>query len=473
MVDFIVYDLVLLAIFAIFVSFFLYKNKANLKKEGLLFLYKASWGIKLINYVGNKYKKTLNFFSWISITVGYILMGIMIYFLGRIIWIYVFFPEVVRAIKIPPILPLVPYLPQAFKLDFLPPFFFTYWIVILAIIAISHEFAHGIFAAYNKIKIKSTGFGFFPFFLPVFLAAFVELDEEKMAKHKKKEQLAILSAGTFANVLVAILFGIIFWLFFSLAFVPGGVQYDSYAYEIIPIAGISMVNNISFDNPDAEKILDALNGSSIGEVEAGEDSYYGVAGFSPEGELVQVYHDAPAIKNRLGGVITEINGVDILSRDDLGGELSKYTIGDEITITAIDQEREVDYNIVLEAFPDDSERAWLGILFSSPSSGTGILGRLSDWFTSFKEPHVYYEPKWDGLSVFIYNLLWWLILISISVALINMLPVGIFDGGRFFYLTVLGITGSPKIARRAFAFTTYLFLFLVLLLMFFWAISFL
>ena len=38
------------------------------------------------------------------------------------------------------------------------------------------------FAVYNKIKVKTTGFGFFPFFLPVFLAAFVELDEKKMAK---------------------------------------------------------------------------------------------------------------------------------------------------------------------------------------------------------------------------------------------------------------------------------------------------
>jgi len=121
MVNFIVYDLVLLAIFAVFVSVFLRRNRANLKREGLLYLYKASWGIKLINYVGNKYKRSLGFLSYISIIMGYILMIVMLYLLGKIVWIYAFVPEIVRAIKVPPIIPLVPYLPQAFKLDFLPP----------------------------------------------------------------------------------------------------------------------------------------------------------------------------------------------------------------------------------------------------------------------------------------------------------------------------------------------------------------
>jgi membrane-associated protease RseP (regulator of RpoE activity) len=53
-----------------------------------------------------------------------------------------------------------------------------------------------------------------------------------------------------------------------------------------------------------------------------------------------------------------------------------------------------------------------------------------------------------------------------------MLPVGIFDGGRFFYLTVLGITKNKKIAKQSFAFLTYFFLFILFVLMFFWAISF-
>ena len=57
--SFLIYDLSFLAVFVIFVASFLYSKRKNLKKEGLLFLYKTTWGLKLINRVGTKYKKAL------------------------------------------------------------------------------------------------------------------------------------------------------------------------------------------------------------------------------------------------------------------------------------------------------------------------------------------------------------------------------------------------------------------------------
>ena len=74
--------------------------------------------------------------------------------------------------------------------------------------------------------------------------------------------------------------------------------------------------------------------------------------------------------------------------------------------------------------------------------------------------------------MFVYNLLWWLVLISISVALMNMLPMGIFDGGRFFYLTILLLTKSEKKAKFWFKISTNVLLGLFFLLMVFWGISF-
>ena len=126
--------------------------------------------------------------------------------------------------------------------------------------------------------------------------------------------------------------------------------------------------------------------------------------------------------------------------------------------------------ITLEELAERPHTAWLGIGFINQKR-PGIIGNFVEKI-SFKKPWVYYEPKFDGISVFVYNLLWWIILISISVALMNMLPVGIFDGGRFFYLTVLAVTKSEKTAKKAFVFSTYFFLFILLLLMFFWAFSF-
>lgn len=469
------YDLIFLFLFIIFLSIFLYTRRRNIRKEGLLLLYKASWGIKLINHIGKKYKRTFNFLSYVSIGLGYVLMIGMFYLTWGILKIYLFNPSIVRAIKVPPIIPLVPYLPQVFNLDFLPPFFFTYWIVILAIIAITHEMAHGIFAAHNNVKVKTTGFGFFPFFLPIFLAAFVELDEKVMAKKKKFSQMAILSAGTFANVLTAIFFFGVLWLFFSLAFAPSGVVFDSYATSTITIAGISSINGIALTNPTYDRILELTNEEGFSEIEVEEDKFMVTTKIleeqeENEGEII-VYSSAPAIREELGSIITDINGVEVRDLDELITELSKYSPGEEITVGTIVEEGDVEKIIVLEEHPDREGSAWLGIGFLNQKR-PGVVGKIVDSLSSFKNPNVYYTPVFDGISVFIYNMLWWLILISISVALVNMLPVGIFDGGRFFYLTMLSITKSEKAAKRWFQFSTYFFLFLLFLLMILWAKSF-
>ena len=129
------------------------------------------------------------------------------------------------------------------------------------------------------------------------------------------------------------------------------------------------------------------------------------------------------------------------------------------------------YDIILEENPENKDIAWLGIGFIDKKS-SGIMGKIVNLLSSFKKPNISYEPKFNGVSSFIYDLLWWLVLISISVALVNMLPVGIFDGGRFFYLAVLSLTKNEKIAKKSFTFSTFFILFLLLLIMDFWALSF-
>ena len=166
----------------------------------------------------------------------------------------------------------------------------------------------------------------------------------------------------------------------------------------------------------------------------------------------------------------EINGIKVDSIEKLAEELSKYSPGTEITVKTKTEDGFELESIILEEHPEKSGTSWLGIGFVGPQK-TGLVGGIVQKLASFKEQGIFYEPKFDGMSIFIYNLLWWIILISLSVALMNMLPVGIFDGGRFFYLTILSITKSEKIAKKAFAYSTYFFLFILLLLMFFWMIS--
>lgn len=470
--SFLIYDIVFLVLFATFLFIFLHSGKKNLKKEGLLILYRTAWGIKLINYVGKKFPRTLKVLSYISIATGYVLMATMFYLLYAIMKIYIFRPDIVSQIKIPPIMPLIPYIDKL--VPGLPSFYFTYWIIIIAIIAISHEFAHGIFAAYNKIKIKTTGFGFFPYFLPIFLAAFVELDEKKMAKKNKFPQLAILSAGTFANVLTAILFFGILWVFFFFAFTPSGITFDSYPYSPVEISGISIINGISLENPTYEKILNLSNNKGFNKIKINGQDYVVTKDFLEQqkdnSEKIILYYDAPAINIKLESVISKINGKRINSIDDLSNEMLKYSPGEKITLNVLgDDGINYDKDIILGENPENKSLPWIGIAFSEKKSKR-MIGKIYS-ILNFKNPHVYYKSNFE-VSLFVYNLLWWIVLISISVALINMLPVGIFDGGRFFYLTILGITKSEKTAKNLFAFSTYFILFLLLLLMFFWAISF-
>ena len=475
--DFFVYDLALLVIFVVSVSFFLYTRKHNLKRDGLMFLYRTQWGIKLIERTGKRFQKTLKALSYVSVAMGYVLMATMLYFLGKIAWVYAFSPEIVRAIKVPPVIPLVPYLPQIFNLDFLPSFFFVYWIAILAVIAITHEFAHGIFAIRNKVKVKTTGFGFFPYFLPVFLAAFVELDEKKMVKKPIFSQLSVLSAGTFANVLTAIVSLGVLILFFFAAFAPSGIVFDSYSYRAVPLAAITMINGISMDNPTYDIIVSASNisnGSQLNKIEADNKSFL-ITGTNLESQkdlgYLIAYDDAPAINNRLDAVILKINGVKISSTEEFRNELGKYSPGEKIILTTKGNET-TEKEIILAENPENRSLAFLGVGFADKSSGNGISGKIVSIVSSFRNSNVHYEPRLGEFSMFIYNFLWWLVLISISVALVNMLPMGIFDGGRFFYLTALAITKNESLSKKIFSYMTYFLLFIVLLLVFFWIIAF-
>lgn len=476
MVGIIVYDLIFLAAFVIFFFVFLHTGKKNLKREGLMILYRTKWGIKLIDSLGGKHQKTLKFLSWVSITTGYLLMISVFWLIWGIVKIYLFQPAIVRAIRVPPILPLFPYVDKLVPNLGLPSFYFTYFIVIIAIVAITHEMAHGIFMRRYNIKIKSTGFAFFPYFFPIFPAAFVEQDEASMEKSKTFEQMAVLSAGTFANVIVAILFFGVLWIFFSAAFVPNGIIFDSYATSNVVVAGITIVNGTSLENPTYEQLLENVNEEGLTEIEAGNNTYLANKHLIEnqeihigEGEMI-LYPSGPAIEKNISSLISEINGNPILSIEDLQAELEKYSPGDEITVRTETEDGFLDQELVLAEHPEQNGKAWLGVGFFSRTRNN-LLGKIIV-ASSFKEPHVNYKPKFNVLSIFIYNLLWWLVLISISVALINMLPVGMFDGGRFFYLTIFALTGKERIAKKAFKFSTGFFLFLLFLIMFFWAISF-
>ena len=152
--SFFIYDITFLVIFSVFLALFLIKRRKKLKREGILILYRTKVGIRIINYISKKHERFLHKFEYVLVFTGYALMIGMLYLLFQLVYIFLKSPEFIRAVKIPPIAPLIPYLPQIFKVDYLPAFYFTYWIIVLAVAAITHEFLHGIFAKARNIKSR-------------------------------------------------------------------------------------------------------------------------------------------------------------------------------------------------------------------------------------------------------------------------------------------------------------------------------
>src|SRR3989344_4881328 len=114
--SFYMYDVAFLIIFSVAVGVFLWRRKHNLKREGIMYLYRTQVGINFINYVGKKYKRTISFLAFCGVVTGYVLMVSMLYLLARLVYVYLFVPEIVQQIKIPPLMPLIPYLPEAFNI---------------------------------------------------------------------------------------------------------------------------------------------------------------------------------------------------------------------------------------------------------------------------------------------------------------------------------------------------------------------
>lgn len=475
-------DISFLIIILGLLAFFLMKNKERLTKEGMLYLYKTTWGINLINKVGTKYKKTLSFLSYVSIGVGYILMISILYLFGVTVFQYLTRPEIVETIRAPPIAPIIPYFPEIFGLsDFFPPLYTVYFIAAILIVATVHEFSHGIFAKRWGVKIKSTGFAFLKFF-PAIFGAFVEQDDKQMNKKSKFQQMSILSAGVFANMLVGLFFFILLTLFFHIAFAPSGIAFSTYAYSVVNVSSITTVNGINMDNPNYEKILSLANDSGFNKIESKNLDYL-ITKDSLEkqknNDIFLLYHDAPAIRSNLERMILKIDGVKINKIEDLRKEISNHHPGERITLTVLNEDgQSYDRDIVLGENPANKNSSWLGVAFFQDNESSFVKKELTHFISSFRTENLnflgntYYAPLMGGASEFIYYLIWWVVLINFLVALFNMLPVSILDGGRFFYLTILAVTGSEKFTKKVYNIFGFLIFFVFVLLMFRWLISF-
>ncbi len=515
-ISFVVYDLAFMVVFTLAVVLFISRNRHRMYRESGMNLYKAQWGVKLIEWAAKKHRKLLLNLQGLIITIGYFLMTGILAMISYSTYLYLSKPEIVEMVKAPPIIPLIPYFGEIFNVQsFFPSSLtFTYFIIALVIVATVHEFSHGIFMRIHKIRIKSTGFAFFGpliveagrewfvkskkpsksvtlislvillsaifyknpliliFLVVPLLGAFVEQDDKQMKKAKKIPQLAILGAGVFANIVFALLFFILIWIFFMIAFAPAGVVFSNYALDVVPRADIVSLNNMSLD----QGLLFLNISEQYASLQARNTTYYAQPAplkhsFETNASYLLVYRDSPAFRAKLAGAITAVDGMPISSFTDLGMILSQHKPGDTIEITMLSRGAVVHTQITLAA--NNQGKALLGITVPDPSRAGTFLGALYSFTPKIDNAltGIHFESRLGDFGTFIFHMLWWIMTINFFVALFNMLPVSILDGGRFFYLTIAGLTGSEKAGTRAFKVITWIIVALLVIMMARWAFS--
>ena len=227
------YDLIFALIFYALLVLFFFKHRSKFEVQGKIFaLYKTKIGLRLMDKLANWCPSFWRFFGIISIITGFAGMVVIVIFLIKGTWDLIFVPNALPAVA--PVLPGIKVMPG------LPVLSFWHWIIAIFVVAVIHEFCHGIWARVYNIKIKSSGFAF----LGPILAAFVEPDEKVMNKRPRYQQLAVFSAGPFSNVIM----GVIFLLIIN--FVTGPFNNSLYEGEGVEVA--TVVDNFPADKSGIE-----------------------------------------------------------------------------------------------------------------------------------------------------------------------------------------------------------------------------
>ena len=141
--------------------------------------------------LANKWPRGWRTFFNIGAAMGIGILVLALYVLARSLLLLVS-----RSPQASPTYLIVPIPGLAIRWDIFP-----YILIAIAAVLIPHELAHGIASVLDKVPLKSSGV-----FLAVVLpGGFVEIDEEDLAKRKSRTKLRVFAAGSFTNIVTAVL----------------------------------------------------------------------------------------------------------------------------------------------------------------------------------------------------------------------------------------------------------------------------
>lgn len=380
-------DLISIIIFIIIISIILYVNRKKVFLQKIIYpflyviLYKTKVGLKLMESGAKRYGDLIKFFGYISTGLGFIGMVYISYSILSIIIKFLISPKTVET-GFTLVLPgtNIP------GIGFLS---FWHWLIAIFILAVVHEFSHGIVSEAWKIKVKSSGFAFFAVLIPIIPAAFVEPNEKLVKKQPDIVQYSIFSAGPISNIALAL----VFLLIMSVVINPIEAKITEPVGFSFKIEDTSLPAGQS--GLESDMIIDSFNGEKITD-----------AGYFVE---KMYYCSTPN------------------SQIELGSGDNKYKI------TTIE---------------------------NPENPGRGLIG-ISEIKNEIRVKEEY--KKFKGVFFWFKDLFKWLFLLNLFVGLINLLPLGIVDGGRMLQVFLHSVIKNKNKANKIWGFISFFFLALLII----------
>ncbi len=162
-----------------------------------ILMYRTSVGLKQMDRMAKKFPALLARAGTAAWVLGYAGMIFIAYKLLENLYLLYFAKKSIPGVGI-----LQPFSQNLPGTVYVP---FFYFLISLVVVIVIHEFSHGVMARVHNLKVKSSGVGVIGLIAPILPVAFVEPDEKAMAKRPYGQQLSILAAGPFSNILLGFL----------------------------------------------------------------------------------------------------------------------------------------------------------------------------------------------------------------------------------------------------------------------------
>lgn len=371
-------------LFYLLVLVFLYVKRAKLDVQAkVIVLYRTLFGLRFIEKIAERHREWVRLFGYIGVGIGFV--GAVIISLSIIISFVQLFTRPEQASGVSLVLPGI----EIPGLGVLP---FWHWLLAIFVIALVHEFAHGIVARAHGLGVHSTGL----VLLGPIIGAFVEPDEKRLAGSSDIVQYSVYAAGAFANILLAVA------AFFLLSILivpaqqklvePVGVTFDGYYNGSYPLERAGIAPGM---------VITTLNG----------------VGVTTSLDLVRALsHISPNTSIQLGAS----SGVPSLT----GARLGEVPIA--VLETPIGPVRTI--NVTAAQSPTDPQQAFLGAdtvrtVYSLKDNRFALLNRLVLIVAEFFR---------------------WLSILSLGIGLFNLLPLPIVDGGKMLQTFLKRLWGEQR-----------------------------